>query len=557
MKVCNVLVVVSVVWGLFACNAGTSRAKLSGQVSLRLADGSPISQSATTEYNPYIVKMPDGYLVLVFGSDRSCAGCSAGTHNVFIARSVAAYNNDQKLPAFNSPAVLTLAATPLNYAGAITFAATQNGANLRIYLNNAQGVIQYADFLATAGTFNTASFTSIVNSVWRRLTIVGIDDVGTGLYGRSSNGQVYWLNPAILNIALTSMPNTGLSAVARVAPAQTGIQDSYITLQNGTVSTSSYSSASATVTKLQTTLSTAKVAAKSLSIAHTGNAAGDFIVVSAADTGQTAQDLYVVEGVTPVQIWSDLSSKPASGISALPSAVTGVYAWYELDGNRNDVSGSGNHATLSMGAFTGVDPTYTATDRFGSPNAAATFNGTSQYMLNSFLAKCDESFSVSLWIKPAQVAAQRSLMGYQTGPLANPGFTLNTEAGGGIAAQSFFNGTGANTANTYGVTAAGQLIVGQWRHIVYVNDAATRLGVIYVNGVALANTAHAGSDCPILGGPCTCSGTSPVTGQQQWWSAAPMTIGYAYRGYFQGDLDQVAFFNRKLTAAEIQVLATQ
>jgi len=395
MKVCNVLVVVSVVWGLFACNAGTSRAKLSGQVSLRLADGSPISQSATTEYNPYIVKMPDGYLVLVFGSDRSCAGCSAGTHNVFIARSVAAYNNDQKLPAFNSPAVLTLAATPLNFAGAITFAATQNGANLRIYLNNAQGVIQYADFLATAGTFNTASFTSIVNSVWRRLTIVGIDDVGTGLYGRSSNGQVYWLNPAILNIALTPMPNTGLSAVARVAPAQTGMQDSYITLQNGTVSTSSYSSVSATVTKLQTTLSTAKVTAKSLSIAHTGNAAGDFIVVSAADTGQTAQDLYVVEGVTPAQIWSDLSSKPASGISALPSAVTGVYAWYELDGNRNDVSGSGNNAYLPTAPFSGVDPTYTATDRYGLPNAAATFNGTTQYIGNNFVAKCDEDFSVS------------------------------------------------------------------------------------------------------------------------------------------------------------------
>lgn len=552
----QLLSVISLIFIIFACKQGGNPVELR-RASLALADGSPISQTTTDEYNPYVVKMSDGYLMLVFGSDRSCGGCTAGTHNIFVARSVAAYNNDQKIPAFNAPVVMTIAATPLNYSGAVTFAATSSGANLRIFLNNTLGIIQYADFSPAGPTYNAASLTSIVNSVWRKTTIVGIDDNGTGIYARSSSGSVYWFNPAIINITLTAMTGTGYTAVARVAPAQSGIQDGYLTLANGTVSAASYPSAGSTLTKLQTTIGNSKVTAKSISIAHTGNPTGDFIVLSASDVGKTSQDLYLADGMTPAQLWAEVNSKPASGISALPSAVTGVYAWYELDGNRNDVSGSGNHAGLSMGAFTGVDPTYTATDRFGLSNAAATFNGTSQYMLNSFLAKCDESFSVSLWIKPAQVAAQRSLMGYQTAPLANPGFTLNAEAGGGIAAQSFFNGTGANTANTYGVTGAGQLIVGQWRHIVYVNDAATRLGVIYVNGVAVANTAHAGSDCPLLGGPCTCSGTSPVTGQQQWWSATPMTIGYGYRGFFSGDIDQVIFLNRKLTAAEIQVLATQ
>jgi hypothetical protein len=554
MKKYKILGAVSALMGLIACSDSATPIKLKGNASLRLADGSPISQAATDEYNPYVVKMPDGFLMLVFGSDRSCGGCSAGTHNIFVARSVAAYNSDQKIPAFNNPVVVTLAATPLNYASAITFAATQNGTNLRIFLNNAQGIIQFADYLATGGTFNTATLTSITNSVWRRLTIVGIDDLGTGLYGRSSSGQVYWLNPAILNIALNAMTGTGYASVARIAPAQSSMQDGYVTLQNGTVSTSSYSTASSTLTKLQSTLSTSKVTAKALSIAHTGNAAGDFFVLSAANAGNTAQDLYVVEGITPAQTWSDLSNKPASGISAMPAAVTGVYAWYELDGNRNDASGSGNHAGLSMGAFSGVEPTYTATDRFGLPNAAATFNGTNQYILNSFLAKCDESFAVSMWIKPAQIAAQKSVVGFQTAPSANPGFTLNTEAGGGVASQSCFVADGSNVSNTYGVNATALLATGQWRHIVYVNDASTRLGTIYVNGAAVATSAHFGSNCS---GPCTCSGASPVSGAQQWWSATPMTIGYAYRGFFSGDLDQVGFFTRKLTGAEIQVLATQ
>lgn len=539
-----------------ACNGGVAPAKLKG-ASLALADGSPISQASTDEYNPYVVKMPDGFLMLVFGSDRSCGGCTAGTHNIFVARSVAPYNDDQKLPAFNSPIVFTVAAAPLNLSGGIAFAVTKSGSNVRIYLNNAQGVLQYGDFLATSGTYNAASLTSIANAVWRKLTVVGVDELGTGIYGRSSSGQVYWINPAVINLTLTAMSGTGFASVARIAPAQSGMQDAYFVLENGNLSAASYGGTAGTLTKLQSSLNTSKVTARALSIAHTGTQAGDFIVLSAAESGKTTQDLYVADGLTPANAWAEVSSKPASGITNPPAAVSGLYAWYELDGNRNDASDSGNNAFLPTAPFSGVDPAYTGTDRYGVPNASATFNGTTHYFGNNFLAKCDESFSVSMWIKPAQIAAQKSLLGYQTSPLANPGFTINTEAGGGVATQSFFNGTGANTAATQGTSAGGLLAIGQWRHLVYVNDAATRLGTLYLNGAVVATTAHIGNDCPTLGGPCTCSGISPVTGQQQWWSATPMTIGYGYRGNFSGDIDQIAFFSRKLTAAEIQVLATQ
>lgn len=555
MRKYKVLGVVSALLGFIACSDNATPIKLKGGAVLQLVDGSPISQTATDEYNPYVVKMPDGFLVLVFGSDRACGGCTAGNHNIFVSRSVAAYNDDQKIPAFNSAAVFTVASTPLNLSSAITFAVTKAGSNVRIYLNNAQGIIQYGDFLPTGGTFNVASLTSIVNAVWRRLTVVGIDELGSGIYGRSSSGQVYWINPAVINLTLTAMSGVGYTSVARVAPAQSDIQDSYFTLQNKTATAASYGASGEKLTKLQSAIDQAKVTAKALSIAHSGAAAGDFIVLSASESGKTTQDLYVADGLTPAQLWGGVSSKPASGIASLPAAATGIYAWYELDGNRNDASGSGNNAFLPTTPFNGVDPAYTGADRYGVPNSAATFNGTTQYVGNNFVAKCDESFSVSLWLKPAQIAAQRSVVGYQVFPAGNPGFTLNVDAGGAVGLQSFF-ATGFNASNLYG--SGGALVVGQWSHITIVNDIATRRSTIYVNGTAVATTVPAvgGGATECSGSACTCAG-SPPTGVEQWYTGTPMTIGYAYRGFFQGDLDQVAFYSRKLTAAEIQLLSAQ
>lgn len=556
----QLLSVISLIFIIFACKQGGNPVELR-RASLALADGSPISQTTTDEYNPYVVKMSDGYLMLVFGSDRSCGGCTAGTHNIFVARSVAAYNNDQKIPAFNAPVVMTIAATPLNYSGAVTFAATSSGANLRIFLNNTLGIIQYADFSPAGPTYNAASLTSIVNSIWRKTTIVGIDDTGTGIYARSSSGSVYWFNPAIINITLTAMTGTGYTAVARVAPAQSGIQDGYLTLANGTVSAASYASAGSTLTKLQTTIGNSKVTAKSISIAHTGNPTGDFIVLSASDVGKTSQDLYLADGMTPAQLWAEVNSKPASGISALPSAISGLYAWFDFDGNLNDLSGNANTAYIPTAPFSGAAPAYT-TDRYGNPTSAAAFNGTTHYVGTNFVAKCDQDYTIAFWVKTAQTVTEKSIMGYQGGPAANPGLRIFMAAGGATSMYAFYQAGGANTDNING--SAANLVAGVWKHVAYVHDSVARKGRFYVDGVAGALAANTGPTTNCAGIACTCSGVSPVTGAQQWWFGSgtgtnqPFAIGFAYNAqFFSGDLDQVFFLNRQLTAAEIQVLATQ
>ncbi|HMV36663.1 MAG TPA: hypothetical protein PKD60_12265, partial [Turneriella sp.] len=61
------------------------------RASLRLADGSTISRDSSEEYSPYLVKMDDGHLVLVFGSNRTdCGSCSG--HNLFFARSLTVFD---------------------------------------------------------------------------------------------------------------------------------------------------------------------------------------------------------------------------------------------------------------------------------------------------------------------------------------------------------------------------------------------------------------------------------------------------------------------------------
>ena len=190
MKKYKILGAVSALMGLVACSESGTPIKLKGGASLRLADGTPISQTSTDEYNPQVLQMPDGFLVLVFGSDRSCGTCTANTHNIFVTRSVSAYNNDARLPAFNAP---TVASPTINLASVVTFAVTKSGSNLRIYYNNVSGNIVSLD-VTTAGA-NLSGPTAIANTTWQQTNLVGIDAVGAKVFGKNANG-VYLFDPA-------------------------------------------------------------------------------------------------------------------------------------------------------------------------------------------------------------------------------------------------------------------------------------------------------------------------------------------------------------------------
>ncbi|MBK7031388.1 MAG: hypothetical protein IPH45_20325 [Bacteroidales bacterium] len=77
-----------------------------------------------------------------------------------------------------------------------------------------------------------------------------------------------------------------------------------------------------------------------------------------------------VQNVTTPRLQSTnpLNQKTCGG--GIPT--NGLSAWYPFNGNANDLSGNGNDGTVNGATLT--------TDRFGNPNSAYSFNGTTDFI---------------------------------------------------------------------------------------------------------------------------------------------------------------------------------
>jgi hypothetical protein len=98
--------------------------------------------------------------------------------------------------------------------------------------------------------------------------------------------------------------------------------------------------------------------------------------------------------------------------SLLAGLSDGLVAYYPFNGNANDASGNGNNGIV-------VGATLTA-DRFGNPNSAYSFNGTSDYIRvpNSSSLQLTNDFTLTAWIncQGSTGAAQDILTKHMAGP---------------------------------------------------------------------------------------------------------------------------------------------
>ncbi|MEI8201665.1 MAG: LamG-like jellyroll fold domain-containing protein [Bacteroidota bacterium] len=80
-----------------------------------------------------------------------------------------------------------------------------------------------------------------------------------------------------------------------------------------------------------------------------------------------------------------------SGVAQVPT--NDLVAYYPFNGNANDESGSGNNCNVNGATL--------ASDRFGNPNSAYSFNGVNNYIesINNFNIVNDSPRSVVLWVK--------------------------------------------------------------------------------------------------------------------------------------------------------------
>lgn len=213
-------------------------------------------------------------------------------------------------------------------------------------------------------------------------------------------------------------------------------------------------------------------------------------------------------------------SIPGSCIALHPSVAAGgsggssLLGWWKLNGSAIDSSGNNKNGTAAN-----VTPT---TDTAGRSNSALSFNGTNSYIdiAGPFTASMD-AFTTSAWYKTSATTDQKIFsQGFTTHMLAT--FTAGQVRICGAATSTCAVG-GPNTSD------------GNWHFVVATGDATSSR--VYLDG----------STTPIITRPA--QAISLV-------SNAPVAIGRGVTTVylFNGAIDDVRFYNRAITTAEIQTL---
>ena len=241
-----------------------------------------------------------------------------------------------------------------------------------------------------------------------------------------------------------------------------------------------------------------------------------------------------------------LLSFPVSSQTSFDVPTQGLVAYYPFNGNANDSSGNGLNGIVSGAALN--------TDRFGIPNSAFTFNGTSSIIrfgdiLDSVFSAPIAKFTVSGWAKTKS---------YKTFA-DDGGFMIGKNAGGpgpyqwgighyeGKVFATIFSDTNGVT-NYIGV--ASPIGINQWFHFVYIFDGSLpelqRLK-LYINGQSSNTTvlSHVGT-----------IGTTTVNTHQQFTLGATHARNnpLSNSNYYDGTLDDIRIYNGALNDSAIQSL---
>ncbi|WP_332023974.1 LamG-like jellyroll fold domain-containing protein [Kaistella sp.] len=200
---------------------------------------------------------------------------------------------------------------------------------------------------------------------------------------------------------------------------------------------------------------------------------------------------------------------------------TGLKAFYPFNGNTNDHSGGNHHARI-VGNLNLTD------DRFGTPNSAYQFPGNSTNYIavdyaSDYNTSPSESFSISLWYKGGSVSGgdfeilfgkENPQLNYKPYDYYLGLYDSNKVVGGGNGYEVLWSTITPPQPDPH------------WHHIVFIYD--NKNWYLYQDNILnKSNTNH------------------PVS---------QSTNGLVMGKNFQGIIDDVRFYNRKLTDTEIDEL---
>jgi len=224
---------------------------------------------------------------------------------------------------------------------------------------------------------------------------------------------------------------------------------------------------------------------------------------------------------------NDPNSMPAIDLSR------GLVAYYPFNGNANDESGNGNHGTVYGATLTA--------DRFGNPNKAYSFDGTTNF-IRIEASGTNSSFNeitIAAWVRPTGCAA--GLGGIVT--RWNQSAVYGNYYGFWYDCTQSPNSIQAGSHEHYMPSTAlyGAMGLGAWNLVTYVISPTLGNESLYINGSLVSQKVSSEnirtSDLPII------VGGDILTYQQE-----------DYYRFFQGDIDEVRIYNRALSEVEIQEL---
>lgn len=501
--------------------------RVKGKLSLRLSDGSPISLSSSDEYNPYIVKLTDNYLVVVFGSNRSCGSCTG--HNIFMAKSITPYSG-LTLPFFNAPTVVTNSSTPLNQSQEIRFAAVASTTNVLLYLNNNAGTLQKGTITNPSAPNLTLS--NAANTSYLTHQVIGVTAAGGDLVTTDASGVSYLLDPnsTAAPTAYGQFLDSAVSAT-QVRLGNSGYDDSYMAVSGAfgpakvpIATTKSFPFGP--IINFDLALKFSNLSITHINTFYGSAAADDIVLFSARDS--VSADLYVVTSHTSKTLWDSIASSGSATLAPPPPA-----HWFQFESMLGGCAADTGFAmtpwsTAACTAITLTPSSYNISE-FGDLTGTGNMNlGTVDF--NPLTV----GFTIAAWVKVSATCT------------ANCTIVANSDSAGVANGFRFYYDSVTNklkfwSKNTTVATAesVGAEIVengATWQHVAVVANPAAGYAYLYVGGNFVGLTTLAQTNFP--------ANTIAYMGQSS--DAADGFIG---------GIDDLMVFESELTDAEIHMLA--
>jgi uncharacterized protein (TIGR03435 family) len=211
-----------------------------------------------------------------------------------------------------------------------------------------------------------------------------------------------------------------------------------------------------------------------------------------------------------------------------------LVALWSGEGNGNDSAGN-NTAILT-------DMTFAE----GKVGRAFSLNGSGSYAKVPFNSSLDmesrDGLTLSLWIKPSDVSGFHPILEWYSSTTRPLGIGSQLRLGRNAKSQGVLEAVIVDMNGHYHVLQSppDAVVANSFQHVAVTYDQASGTGILYLNGHVVAQSRW--------------KSFPPKTKGDLWISYRPFSHpgDFTYNTYFAGLLDEIAIFNRALTAGEIQ-----